>query len=65
MALLVFMRHVVVVGLVVRHHLLHVIRVVAMLDVVVHGVVVVILGVVMHHVVVVVLGVVFHHVHAC
>ena len=48
--------------LAVRHHLLYIIRVVALLDVVVHGVVVVVLGVVMHQVVVVVLGVVFHHV---
>ena len=54
--------HVVVVVLLWRHHLLHVIRVVAMLDVVVHIVVVVVLGVVIHQVVVVVLRVVFHHV---
>ena len=57
MALLFLMRHVIVVVLVVRHHLLHVIRVGAMLDVVVHRVViVVVLGVVMHQVIVVVLG---------
>ena len=54
------MRHVVVVVLAVRHHLHYVIRVGAMLDVVVHHVVVVVLRVVMHQVIVVVLGVVFH-----
>ena len=43
MSLLFLMRHVVVVALVVRHHLLYVIRVGVMLDVVVHHVAVVVL----------------------
>ena len=54
------MRHVVVVFLVGRHHLLQVILVGVMLDIVVHHVIVVVLGVVMHQVIVVGLGVVFH-----